>query len=180
MARASRKSSASKSRAARGSSARKTARSNRRSPVAKGRTSRASASTRRGAATSKRRTSAARRAPRTVANTTTNHEEIRRWAEDRGAHPACVKGTGSQGDVGMLRLDFPGYTGQRSLQAISWDEWFEKFDERGLALLYQDKTARGQRSNFNKLVSRSTASARARRPSVSARGSSRQQRRRAA
>jgi hypothetical protein len=53
----------------------------------------------------------------------------------------------------MLRLNFPGYA-EDSLQDISWDEWFEKFDERGLALLYQDKTARGQKSRFNKLVAR--------------------------
>jgi hypothetical protein len=88
-------------------------------------------------------------------NTTTDHEEIRRWAEERGAEPACVRGTGGKGDIGMLRLDFPGYSGGDSLEHISWDEWFEKFDERGLALLYQEKTAKGgQKSNFNKLVSR--------------------------
>jgi hypothetical protein len=57
----------------------------------------------------------------------------------------------------MIRLDFPGYSGGDSLQEISWDDWFEKFDERGLALLVQDKTARGQKSNFNKLVNRETA-----------------------
>ena len=54
----------------------------------------------------------------------------------------------------MIRLDFPGYSGEDKLQPISWDEWFEKFDERKLALIYQDETAGGQKSNFNKLVSR--------------------------
>lgn len=54
----------------------------------------------------------------------------------------------------MIRLDFPGFTGEETLQPISWDEWFEAFDENGLALLYQDRTKGGQRSNFNKLVSR--------------------------
>src|SRR5213082_3897877 len=87
----------------------------------------------------------------------TDHNEIRRWAEERGAHPACVRGTGSSDDIGMIRLDFPGYSGEGKLEEISWDEWFEKFDESGLALLVQDETARGQRSNFNKLVSRETA-----------------------
>lgn len=58
----------------------------------------------------------------------------------------------------MIRLDFPGYSGERSLEHIEWDEWFQKFDESGLALLVQNKTARGQKSNFNKLVSRETAS----------------------
>jgi hypothetical protein len=54
----------------------------------------------------------------------------------------------------MIRLDFPGYSGADSLQEISWEEFFEKFDEQGLALLYQQTTKGGQKSNFNKLVSR--------------------------
>jgi ferritin-like metal-binding protein YciE len=85
---------------------------------------------------------------------TTDHDEIRQWAEERGAKPACVRGTGKKGGVGMIRLDFPGYTGAEKLQEITWDEWFESFDENNLALVYQEKTARGQQSNFNKLVSR--------------------------
>jgi ferritin-like metal-binding protein YciE len=87
----------------------------------------------------------------------TDHEEIRQWAEERGAHPACVRGTGGKGDTGMIRLDFPGYSGGDSLEEITWDEFFEKFDEQGLALLMQDKTARGQKSNFNKIIARETA-----------------------
>lgn len=92
----------------------------------------------------------------------TDHEEIRRWAEERGAHPACVRRTGGDGDVGMIRLDFPGYSGEQSLEEISWDEWFQKFDESKLALMVQDETARGERRNFNKLVGRPTAAGRQR------------------
>ena len=77
---------------------------------------------------------------------TTDHETIRRWAEERKATPSCVRGTGDKNDVGMIRLDFPGYTGEGSLEEISWDEWFEKFDESGLALVYQDQTSGGQES----------------------------------
>jgi hypothetical protein len=91
-----------------------------------------------------------------------DHEEIRQWADERGAHPACVKQTGGRGDVGMIRLDFPGYTGSESLQEISWDEWFEKFDENKLALIVQDTTGRGQKSNFNKLVKRAAGQQKAR------------------
>jgi ferritin-like metal-binding protein YciE len=89
-------------------------------------------------------------------NMTTDHDEIRRWAEERGGKPACVQGTGGKGDIGMLRIEFPGKPNAKDakLQPISWDDFFEKFDERDLALVYQDKTARGQKSNFNKLVSR--------------------------
>ena len=89
--------------------------------------------------------------------TLTNHDEIRRWAEERNALPACVRRTGDNGDIGVLRLDFPGYSGAQTLEHVDWDEWLDKFDERGLALLVQDQTAGGQRSNFNKLVSRGTA-----------------------
>ena len=91
---------------------------------------------------------------------TTDHDEIRRWADERGATPACVRGTGGEGDIGMPRLDFPGYTGADSLEPITWEEWFDKFDKRGLALLHQEKTGRGQQSNFNTLVSRKTVEAR--------------------
>jgi ferritin-like metal-binding protein YciE len=89
--------------------------------------------------------------------TTTDHDEIRAWAEARGARPACVRGTGRRGDTGMIRLDFPGYSGSESLEEISWDDWFEKFDQQGLALLHQERTAGGQKSNFNKLVKRTAA-----------------------
>src|SRR5438270_10455321 len=85
-------------------------------------------------------------------STTTDHEEIRQWAESRGGQPACVRGTGGEEDTGLLRIDFPGYSGEESLEPIDWDEFFEKFDEQKLALLYQDRTANGQESRFNKLV----------------------------
>ena len=93
----------------------------------------------------------------TTSKVTTDHEEIRRWAEERGARPSAVIRTESNDDPGIIRLDFPGYSGTGSLEEISWDEWFSKFDERGLALLYQETTAGGERSNFNKIVSRETA-----------------------
>jgi hypothetical protein len=104
---------------------------------------------------------------------TTDHDEIRQWAEERGAKPACVRRTGGKGDIGVLRLDFPGYSGAQSLEHIEWDDWFEKFDESGLALLHQNTTARGQKSNFNKLIARETAQGRSR-------GNSKASRRRAA
>jgi hypothetical protein len=93
--------------------------------------------------------------------TTTDHEQIRQWAEARGGKPSCVRGTGGKGDVGLLRIDFPGFAGEGKLQEVGWDEFFEKFDEQGLALLYQETTAGGEPSNFNKLVSRETAAGKA-------------------
>jgi hypothetical protein len=84
---------------------------------------------------------------------TTDHETIRRWVEDRGGKPAAVKSTHKSGqDTGIIRIDFPGYTGKDTLEEISWDEFFQKFDEANLAFVYEDETSTGQKSNFNKLV----------------------------
>jgi len=92
-----------------------------------------------------------------LAKTTTDHNQIRQWAEERGGKPAHVKGTGGENDPGILRIDFPGYTGEGKLEPISWDEFFKKFDEQQLALTYQETTAEGKKSNFNKLISRESA-----------------------
>lgn len=64
-----------------------------------------------------------------------------------------VKGTGKKNDTGILRIDFPGYSGEDSLQEISWDDFFKKFDESKLEFLYQDMTSDGEMSRFNKFVS---------------------------
>jgi hypothetical protein len=96
-----------------------------------------------------------------LSKTTTDHETIRQWAEARGGKPAAVKRTHKEGeDVGIIRIDFPGYSGGQSLEEISWDEFFEKFDEADLAFVYEEETSQGEKSNFNKLVKRETAEAR--------------------
>lgn len=92
-----------------------------------------------------------------LTRTTRDHDEIRRWAEERGGKPSHVQRTGSGEDVGILRIDFPGYSGEGSLEPITWEQWFEKFDEQDLSLVYEEETAGGARSNFNKLVSAATA-----------------------
>jgi hypothetical protein len=97
-----------------------------------------------------------------VSNTTTDHDIIRRWAEERGGKPAEVASTGRGDQTGIVRIDFPGFAGEGKLREISWDEWFQKFDEANLALVYEETTSGGERSNFNKLVARETAEARAR------------------
>jgi hypothetical protein len=86
--------------------------------------------------------------------TTTDHDEIRRWVEEHGGVPARVRGTGDGDDPGVLRIDFPGGTGEDKLEHIPWDEWFEKFEENNLAFLYQERQADGEDSTFFKLVSR--------------------------
>lgn len=85
------------------------------------------------------------------AKSTTDHQTIRKWAEQRGGKPARVKGTGNRsGDPGILRIDLPGDGPDPNLEPISWEEWFSAFDENRLAFLYEDEPE----SRFNKLVRR--------------------------
>ncbi len=89
-----------------------------------------------------------------LSKSTKDHEEIRRWAEARGAVPSEVSSTHRDGEPGILRFQFPKakQKNDAALQEISWEEFFEKFDENDLELIYQEKTAAGQKSNFNKLI----------------------------
>ncbi len=86
--------------------------------------------------------------------TTTDHDEIRRWAEERGGRPATVSGTGDETEPGVLRIYFPGYSAEDTLEEITWDEFLDKFEEKRLAFLYQEETKDGGESRFFKLVIR--------------------------
>jgi hypothetical protein len=67
-----------------------------------------------------------------------------------------VKGTARGNDsAGLLRIDFPGYSGEGSLEEISWEEWHAKFQESTLEFLYQERTRDGSESRFFKLISKS-------------------------
>lgn len=85
------------------------------------------------------------------AKTTTDHAEIRRWVEARGGRPAHVTETAEEGDPGILRIDFADP--DERLEEISWDEWFQAFEDNKLAFLYQEEGD----SRFNKLVDRTSA-----------------------
>ena len=82
------------------------------------------------------------------ASTTTDHEQIRQWAEERDGHPSKVD-TGGEG--GILRIDFRAP--EENLERISWDEFFQIFEDNKLAFLYQDETGGGT-SRFNKFIER--------------------------
>ena len=90
-------------------------------------------------------------------NLTTDHQEIRRWAEGAGGRPVQMVITAADTSVAVPRIEFDGGPPSQKLEAISWDDWFAKFDEAGLALLYQAREADGSASTFNKLVQRDQA-----------------------
>ena len=89
-----------------------------------------------------------------LSKTTRDHDEIQQWAEKHGAIPAEVESTEKESQPGILRFMFPKAKNHNdgALKEIEWDDFFEKFDENGLELLYQDVTAEGAESNFNKLI----------------------------
>lgn len=87
-----------------------------------------------------------------MAEATTDHDTIREWADSKGGKPAAVESTHKGGDVGIVRIMFPEaeQSEHEALTEISWDEFFEEFEKRKLALVY-DKG-----SMFSKIVSRDT------------------------
>jgi hypothetical protein len=87
----------------------------------------------------------------TATKSTTDHDEIRKWVEQRGGKPTTVKGTAREGeDAGLLRIDFPSGASNPPLEPVNWDDFFAKFDDAGLAFLYQDEG----NSTFCKFVDR--------------------------
>ncbi|HKO97802.1 MAG TPA: hypothetical protein VJU86_12465 [Pyrinomonadaceae bacterium] len=98
----------------------------------------------------------------TDSKVTTNHDEIKNWLEARGGHPARVKGTGDDDSAGVLRIDYPGFSGEGTLEKITWEEFFETFEESKLAFLYQEQTKDGEESRFSKLINRDSANDKAR------------------
>lgn len=86
---------------------------------------------------------------RTVAaQVTISHDRIREWAEARKGKPARVEGTGD-----VLRIDFGEGSSER-LEAISWEEFFERFEAENLAFLYEEETEDSELSHFNRLINR--------------------------
>jgi hypothetical protein len=84
------------------------------------------------------------------AKTTIDHETIQQWVEERGGTPAYVKNTGTQEEPGILRIDYPGFKGEDSLESLEWETFFEAFEAKELAFLYQEAPD----SRFSKFIAR--------------------------
>jgi hypothetical protein len=91
-------------------------------------------------------------------NITTDHDEIRRWAEERGGAPVIVRDTTSLSPgEGYLNLEFPGYDRGENAQRVSWDDFFRTFEERNLAFQYQQERPSGTETFNFKLIDRDDA-----------------------
>ena len=85
-----------------------------------------------------------------IDHTTRDHDEIRSWVEKHDGEPAMVTDTQEDGG-GVLRIDFPDGS-DAGLSTVSWDEWFDTFDSRELAFVYQERKADGEDSTFCKVI----------------------------
>jgi hypothetical protein len=52
--------------------------------------------------------------------TTTDHDEIRRWDQAHDGKPACVRNTATRDDMAYYASTFPA--ARTELKHISWDE----------------------------------------------------------
>lgn len=86
---------------------------------------------------------------------TRDHELIKQWADKRQAMPATGEETGSgpatfkvnDGGAG-IRFNFPGVG---SFRPITWDEWFQNFDQHGCAFVH-DGSPSGPLSHSYRIV----------------------------
>jgi Rho termination factor, N-terminal domain len=67
--------------------------------------------------------------------TTSDHDEIRAWADARNATPATEEGTWTGTQFAVLRLRFP-QSRPENLQPIDWPTWFQAFDTLRLRFTY--------------------------------------------
>ena len=96
--------------------------------------------------------------------TLTDHQAIRDWAAARSGFPAVIDSSPAGGVQPMLRLVFdqhayedqdrperPPNAGGYDL--VEWDEWFQIFDERQLALVVAVEQP-GLRESFHEIIRR--------------------------
>src|SRR5438093_772554 len=69
-------------------------------------------------------------------------------ASARGSKPSMVEGT----QILRLNFDEPGGDDDDKLKEVSWEEFFQVFDDSDLSFLYSEQTAKGQTSRFFKFV----------------------------
>ncbi|KMQ50197.1 1,4-alpha-glucan branching enzyme [Chitinispirillum alkaliphilum] len=85
---------------------------------------------------------------------TTDHRVIRRWVEKHGGRPAVVKDScTTHEEAGVIRIFFPDEESGENLESITWDKFFEKFDQANLAFIYSDGELSADSNRFFKIVS---------------------------
>ena len=70
---------------------------------------------------------------------TVDNDEIRGWMEEHGGTPAILKETSDDGleSPDMLHISFNPQS--PDMEEMDWEEFFERFENENLALVYDDE-----------------------------------------
>lgn len=72
-----------------------------------------------------------------TAKKTRDHAKIKHWVEQRGGRPAILKDTKHDGGCdNVLRIKFD--ESEEDLVEVQWRDFFEIFEQQGLAFAYDD------------------------------------------
>lgn len=88
-------------------------------------------------------------------HTTYDHQVLKNWAAQRGAIPALWQASPQGGRLGFRFLQQP--TATPPATELSWEAFFEEFEARQLALLFEDNNDEGKLSHKYTLIDRSLA-----------------------
>ncbi len=70
---------------------------------------------------------------------TTDHKVIRKWAKARKGWPAMIQRVTSAGVEIALSIVLPGCETGEVVRKLTWNEFFERFDQLKLTFIYQEK-----------------------------------------
>jgi hypothetical protein len=85
---------------------------------------------------------------------TTDHKQIKQWVEDHDGRPAMVIGPGTQMGGGAVNIFFPDHGKNDQLEEITWNEFFDRFEENDLEFLYKDEATSDGESRYFKIIER--------------------------
>ena len=85
---------------------------------------------------------------------TTDHNEIKNWAEERKGIPSSLENPDEDASNLILRILFSDDKKVEQAKQISWDEFFKRFEEHKLAFVYKHENFGGELTNFHRFVFR--------------------------
>lgn len=79
---------------------------------------------------------------------TTNHDQIRKWVRKYNGKPAIIDDVAAKADRIGLRIEFfeqkkkknDEFLSKRHVLTVTWNKFFEIFDDQELAFMYADKS----------------------------------------
>jgi hypothetical protein len=86
---------------------------------------------------------------------TKDHDEIRAWIEKHNGRPAVLSDTTNDDIQGLLYIHF-GLGARKVGAPISWEEFFDRFDEARVVFRYNDEVIRGMENESYSFVSNET------------------------